>query len=37
MRKIVYYLHKTILMNNVTYNNAFIMFYEDIYDDIPGL
>ena len=37
MRKNVYYLHKTILMNNVTYNNAFIMFYDDIYDDISDL
>ena len=37
MREGVYYFHKTILINNVTYHNAFIMFYGDITDDIPDL
>jgi len=37
MKKGVYYFHKTILINNVTFHNVFIMFYGGITDDIPDL
>ena len=37
MRKYVYYIHKIILINKVTYNNAFIMFYGDTTDVILDL
>ena len=37
MRKCVYYFDKIILINNVTYYNAFIMFYGDITDVILDL